>query len=151
MAKLIIPDDKPLQSVEKWLPIFDYLVKVAKAEGIPVKEMRVHSHPAGTYACWDAEADFDEMSVTFCGGQDRETVLHELAHLLVEDHHTRVWAQELFRMHRLYLPKHRVARADRAVARDYQKGMSLYKEVYGCRIPRWEPFVGWYEKRRKKK
>lgn len=136
-VEVIIPPDKPAQAVARWQPIIRYTKKVAELEGIDLRQIILHSHPAGSMACYMAEADWEAHSITLCGGQDRQTALHELAHLLIEDYHTRFWAQELFRMHRLYLPANRVGRADRMVAKEYPKARQLYSSVYGTRPPWW--------------
>lgn len=139
--RIVIPPDKPAESVAKWRPILQYLQHVASVESVRVDEVRLHHHanrsrkrPA--LACYAAEADWDHHTIDLCGGQDKATVLHEIAHLLTEEHHTRRWSAVLMRLHRQYLPPRKVQRADRMLAMEYPKARPLYRERYGAPAPR---------------
>lgn len=135
MVALIVPPDKSPEAVRKWLPVVAFTRRVAKAEGINLIEIRLHSHARGSIACYDAQASWEDHFVEFCGGQNRETALHELAHLVVEDYHSRVWATALMALHRTYLPPARCQRADRVLAMEYRSARPLYLARYGHAAP----------------
>lgn len=136
--ELRIPEGKPEDQVERWRPTIRFLERVAKAEGINVAAVQLHNHPIGSRSCYDGEADFDESVIALCSGQDRETVLHELAHLQTQTWHKRSWAQALFRLHERWLSPRKCAKADRALARDYPKARRVYRAKYGKRLRVWQ-------------
>ena len=136
--ELRIPEGKPEDQVERWRATIRFLERVAKAEGINVAAVQLHNHPIGSRACYDGEADFDESVIALCSGQDRETVLHELAHLQTQTWHKRSWAQALFRLHARWLSPRKCAKADRALARDYPKARRVYRAKYGKRLRVWQ-------------
>ena len=74
--------------------------------------------------------------IEFCGGQDRETALHEIAHLITKEGHSRIWAVALMALHRRYLSPDRCHRADRVLAMEYRSARPLYLERYGSAAPR---------------
>ena len=96
MIALIVPPDKSPEAVKKWLPVVAFTRRVAKAEGINLKEIRLHSHPRGSIACYNAQASWEDHFVEFCGGQNRETALHELAHMWFGDLVTMDWWDDLW-------------------------------------------------------
>lgn len=110
--------------------------RVAEAEGIDLREIRLHAHARGSIACYDAQASWEDHFVEFCGGQNRETALHELAHLIVEDYHSKTWAVCLMALHRTYLPPARARRADRVLAMEYRSARPLYLARYGHSAPK---------------
>jgi len=137
-VELRIPEGKPEDQVARWRPTIRFLERVAKAEGINVAAVQLHNHPPGSRACYDGEADFDESLITLCGGQDRETVLHELAHLQTQTWHKRSWALALVRLHERWLSPRKCARADRSLAHDYPKARRVYRAKYGKRLRVWQ-------------
>jgi hypothetical protein len=135
VIRLVVPDGKPEAATKRWSPVVAFTKRVAKAEGINLQEIRLHYHPTATIACFDAEASWEEQWVAFCGGQNRETALHELAHLVVEDYHSKAWAVALMALHRAYLPPTRCRRADRVLAIEYRAARPLYAARYEENAP----------------
>lgn len=111
-----------------------FLRRIATRENIEVR--KIDFHPRHRPDCFDAETDFDEKSITFCGSIDRITVLHELAHLAVDQPHTRAWAERLLELHQEYLPPDVRRRADRSIALNYGKGATAYYRKYRKRVLR---------------
>lgn len=136
MISYLIPPDKPAEQVRKWQPILRFLARVSNAEGIEVRAVALHNHPEGTVACYDGETDFDEKRIDLCGGQDRETVLHELAHLESDDYHGKRWASSLMHLHGKYLSPKRAAHADRVLAIEYRAARPLFRLKYGFAAPK---------------
>ena len=118
----------------KCLVMLRFLKRIAKKEQIEV--LKVGFHPHHRPDCFDAETDFEDKSIVFCGSIDRITVLHELAHLSVDQPHTRAWAERLLEYHDRYLPADVRARADRSIALNYGKGATAYYRKYGKRVRR---------------
>jgi hypothetical protein len=136
MIRLIVPEDKPAEKVDAWKPTIAFLERVAEAEKIRVEAVILHSHPEGSLGCFDGEADFDEYTVTLCSGQDKETILHELAHLSVNDYHSRKWAIETMRLHSKYLSPKKALHADRVLAIEYRSARPLFAAKYGFNSPK---------------
>jgi hypothetical protein len=135
VIRVIVPNDKPDTAVRRWSSVLAFTKRVAKAERIVLDEIRLHHHPKGSIACFDAEASWEDHWIAFCGGQNRETALHELAHLVVEDYHSKTWATALMALHRAYLPPARCRRADRVLAIEYRSARPLYAARYGENPP----------------
>jgi len=138
---VVVPPEKPADDVARWQPTLRYLQRVVDAEGVRLDEVHLHHHPRRRdgrrrVACFCAEADWETHTLTLCGGQDRQTILHEVGHLIVEDYHTAIWSAETMRLHRVWLPAHRVQHADRLLAMEYRKARGLYRAVYGAPAPR---------------
>jgi hypothetical protein len=134
---LVVPEDKPADAVKRWTPVIAFTRRIAKMEKVHIDEIRLHSHPIGAEACYDAEASWEDRAVIeFCGGQNRETALHELAHLITKEGHSRIWAFALMALHRRYLSPERCGRADRVLAMEYRSARPLYLERYGSAAPR---------------
>jgi hypothetical protein len=136
MIRLIIPEDKPVEKVDAWKPTIAFLERVAEAEAIRVEAVILHSHPDGSIGCYDGEADFDGYTVTLCSGQDKETILHELAHLSVNDYHSRKWAIETMRLHSKYLSPKKALHADRVLAIEYRSARPVFAVKYGFAAPK---------------
>lgn len=135
VIRVIVPNDKPEAATRLWSPVIAFTRRVAKAEGINLEEIHLHHHPKGATACYDAEASWEDHWIAFCGGQNRETVLHELAHLIVEDYHSKAWATATMALHRAYLPPARCRRADRVLAMEYRSARPVYAARYGENAP----------------
>jgi hypothetical protein len=135
VIRVVVPNDKPEAATRRWSPVLAFAKRVAKAERINLEEIRLHHHPKGSIACFDAEASWEDHWIAFCGGQNRETALHELAHLVVEDYHSKTWAVALMALHRAYLPPARCRRADRVLAMEYRSARPLYAARYGENPP----------------
>ena len=118
----------------RYAPMIAWMRRIAKREGIEV--LRVDFHPKHRPTCHDAETDFDEKSVNFCGNCDKITILHELAHLATDSPHTRAWADLLLEYHERYLSPATRKRADRNLALNYGKGQSAYYRKYRKRVLR---------------
>ncbi len=136
MIEIIIPPEKPESEVRRWYPILRFLKRVAAAEKIEVRTVALHAHAPGTVSCYDGETDFDEKRIDLCSGQDKETVLHELAHLESDDYHGKRWSMSLMHLHQKYLPKARCEHADRVLAIEYRAARPLFRERYGVSAPR---------------
>lgn len=136
MIRLIVPQDKPVEKVDAWKPTIAFLERVSEAESIRVEAVILHSHPDGSIGCYDGEADFDEYTVSLCSGQDKETILHELAHLSVNDYHSRKWAIETMRLHSKYLSAKKALHADRVLAIEYRSARPLFAVKYGFAAPK---------------
>ena len=138
MTRLVVPEGKPAAAVRRWAPVLRFTRRVAEAERVKLEEIRLHSHPRGAQACFDAQASWEDHFIEFCGGQNRETALHELAHLIVEDYHSKTWAVSLMALHARYLPAERCKRADRVLAIEYRSARPLYLARYGSSAPRFK-------------
>lgn len=136
MIEVQIPPEKPAAQVAKWRPIISFLRRVAAAEKITVNAIILHAHPTGTIGCYDGEADFDEATISLCSGQDKETVLHELAHLSSDDYHGKKWSTELMRLHSKYLSPKKALHADRVLAIEYRSARPLFFTKYGFHAPK---------------
>lgn len=136
MIEVRIPPEKPAAQVAKWRPYISFLRRVAAAEKIHVNAIILHAHPTGTIGCYDGEADFDEATISLCSGQDKETILHELAHLSSDDYHGKKWATELMQLHSKYLSPKKALHADRVLAIEYRSARPLFFSKYGFHAPK---------------
>jgi len=137
-----IPPGKPADAVAAWRPTMNYLMRIALAERIDIDRIALHDHPAGTMACFMAQAAWDsERVIELCGRDghtDKLTALHELAHLQAEDWHGIPWVIAAYRLHRKYLPANRVRHADWLLGQESGKARTHWRRAYGSR---------WYGKR----
>jgi hypothetical protein len=71
---------------------------------------------------------------------DKDTMLHELAHLPKDDAHSDAWAKRLWDLQDTYLSKTEAKNAHLEITR-YLSGRRLYKRKFGIKPPKYEDQV----------
>jgi hypothetical protein len=70
----------------------------------------------------------DEKRMAFCSGNDKSTMLHELAHLQYGLHeHDTKWAGKLIDLHEKYLNGKEREKADSDLVKDYKAAAKVMK------------------------
>jgi hypothetical protein len=124
-----------------WKPTLLLLDKVLQEKKWKLNWVRIHSHlgvsrsPRHSMAWVDKDTD----TMMLCHF-DKDTMLHELAHLPKDDAHSDAWAKRLWELQETYLGKREALIAHQEITR-YLSGRRLYKKKFGEKPPRYEDQV----------
>ena len=124
-----------------WRPTLQLLNKVLLEKKWKLNWVRIHSHlgakrsPAHSQAWVDKDTD----TMMLCHF-DKETMLHEIAHLPKDDGHSDTWARRLWSLQDDYLNKSQAHAAHLEITR-YLSGRRLYIKKFGVKPPKYEDQV----------
>lgn len=119
-----------------WKPTLTLLDLVNKEKKLKLSWVRIHSHLGAKKSPSHAMGWADDESRTmFLCHFDKETMLHEAAHLITIGSHTDRWAKTLFDLYDLYLPKKQARKAQDEMGR-YLSGRRVYLKKFGSRAPK---------------
>lgn len=124
-----------------WKPTLVLLDKVLREKKYKLNWVRIHSHLGVTRSPRHSMAwvDKDTDTMLLCHF-DKDTMLHELAHLPKDDAHSDTWARRLWALQDEYLPKTGAASAHVELTR-YLSGKRLYLKKYGVKPPKYQDQV----------
>ena len=119
-----------------WKPTLESLDRVNREKKLKLQWVRIHSHlgvkKSPTHAMgW---ADKEEKTMFLCHF-DKETMLHEAAHILTIGSHSDKWAKTLFNLYEEYLPAKQSRKAQDEMGR-YLSGRRVYLKKYGVKAPK---------------
>lgn len=122
---------------ELWRPTLLLLEKVLKEKKWKLNWVRIHSHlgaqrsPRHSMAWVDKDTD----TMLLCHF-DKDTMLHEIAHLPKDDAHSDAWAKRLWNLQDKYLNKAEARKGHLELTR-YLSGRRLYIKKLGERPPKY--------------
>lgn len=124
-----------------WRPTLQLLDKVIKAKRWKLNWVRIHSHLGVKRSPRHSQAwvDKDTDTMMLCHF-DKETMLHEIAHLPKDDGHSDAWAKRLWDLQDKFLSKKDAAEAHLELTR-YLSGRRIYIKKFGVKPPRHEDQV----------
>ena len=123
--ELVIPVRMPKSDLARWRKSLSVVAAIAESRKINLTVVRLHYHnPPKSRSSYgdhhpmgEAETDFGE--VTLCAN-DVDTAVHELAHIVTKEAHTRKWAATYIRLATEYMPLGVAKRALRHAAKFYK-------------------------------
>lgn len=124
-----------------WRPTLQLLNRILLDKKWKLNWVRIHSHlgakrsPAHSQAWVDKDTD----TMMLCHF-DKETMLHEIAHLPKDDGHSDAWAKRLWLLQEDYLGKSQAKNAHLEITR-YLSGRRLYEKKLGVKPPKHEDQV----------
>lgn len=123
---------------ELWKPTLTLLDRVLLEKKWELKWVRIHSHLGAKRSPRHSQAwvDKDTNTMLLCHF-DKDTMLHELAHLPKDDAHSDAWALRLWKLQEEYLSKKDLVVARYDLTR-YLSGRRLYKKLIDSNPPRYE-------------
>lgn len=119
-----------------WKPTLLLLDSIIKKEKLKVKWVRIHSHfnvkrdISHAMGWWDSEA-----RAMFLCHFDKETMLHELGHVMSSGYHGDPWAKATIDLYRKYLKGRELNRAINHFVY-YLSARRVYKKIYGAKPPK---------------
>ena len=124
-----------------WKPTLLLLDKVLKDKKWKLNWVRIHSHIGAKRSPRHSQAwvDKDTDTMLLCHF-DKETMLHEIAHLPKDDAHSDAWAKRLWQLQETYLSKKDAQLAHLEITR-YLSGRRLYTKMLGVKPPKYEDQV----------
>ena len=124
-----------------WKPTLLLLDKVLREKKWKLNWVRIHSHLGAKRSPRHSQAwvDKDTDTMLLCHF-DKDTMLHELAHLPKDDAHSDAWAKRLWELQETYLNKKDAAAAHFEITR-YLSGRRIYIKKFGVRPPKHEDQV----------
>ncbi|MFM6971837.1 MAG: hypothetical protein ACKOWH_04545 [Rhodoluna sp.] len=114
-----------------WKPTLQLLDRIVTDKRWKLHWVKIHSHVGAKRSPRHSQAwvDKDTDTMMLCHF-DRETMLHEVAHLPKDDGHSDVWARRLWKLQQDYLPKREIKSAQLEMTR-YLSGRRLYRKKIG--------------------
>lgn len=124
-----------------WKPTLLLLDKVLREKKWKLNWVRIHSHLGAKRSPRHSQAwvDKDTDTMLLCHF-DKDTMLHELAHLPKDDAHSDAWAKRLWELQDSYLSKKDAAVAHLEITR-YLSGRRIYLKKFGAKPPKYEDQV----------
>lgn len=124
-----------------WKPTLLLLDKVLREKKWKLNWVRIHSHLGVKRSPRHSQAwvDKDTDTMLLCHF-DKDTMLHELAHLPKDDAHSDAWAKRLWELQETYLSKKDAAAAHLEITR-YLSGRRIYIKKFGVKPPKHEDQV----------
>lgn len=122
----------PSPALATWESSLRFLNTLIKDHDLSLHHVFIHWHkdPEITHYC--GVTYLDEKRMAFCSGNDKETMLHEVAHLQYgKSEHDEKWADLLFTLHHKYLKGAELRAADAALVKDYKQAEKAYKKRFG--------------------
>lgn len=122
-TKIVFTKGAPKSFRLLWSGPLDWMLSVAMSEGIIVKTINVHWHKE-LYGrkCPLGEADAENKSIMLCTHiYDKDTILHELAHLDSIGVHSQSWANRFLNLISAHLEDKELEVARFMAGRDYKE------------------------------
>jgi hypothetical protein len=124
-----------------WKPTLLLLDKVLRDKKWKLNWVRIHTHLGAKRSPRHSQAwvDKDTDTMMLCHF-DKDTMLHEIAHLPKDDAHSDAWAKRLWDLQETYLNKKDCQVAHLEITR-YLSGRRLYINKFGEKPPKYEDQV----------
>ena len=118
----------PARILVSWEAAIRFLDTTLKDQSLELYHVYVHWHADPDLQHYCGVTYLDDKRMAFCSGNDRETMLHEIAHLKYgSTEHDDKWAAILFALHKKYLKGKEREKADAELAKDYKSGARVLK------------------------
>lgn len=116
-----------------WKPTLVLLDRIVRDKKWRLHWVKIHSHLGAKRSPRHSQAwvDKDTDTMMLCHF-DKETMLHEVAHLPKDDGHSDVWARRLWKLQEDYLPAAKARTAHLEITR-YLSGRRLYLKRLGVK------------------
>ncbi len=129
VSKVTFVGNPPASFKELWQPLIAWTKKVAEAEGIHVSLLEIHHHTSSPVKCPLGEAGKDKPTIMLCTyHDDKDTALHELAHVVTAGLHSAEWSTMFIRLINKWLSGKDRARAVYHACRDYRGCAKVVKD-----------------------
>lgn len=114
-----------------WKPTLQLLDRIVREKRWKLHWVKIHSHLGAKRSPRHSQAwvDKDTDTMMLCNF-DKETMLHEVAHLPKDDGHSDVWARRLWKLQENYLSAREMKSAHLEMTR-YLSGRRLFKKKLG--------------------
>jgi hypothetical protein len=111
-----------------WEDSLRFLDNILRERKVQLYHVFVHWHPDPDLTHYCGVTYIDERRMAFCSGNDKSTMLHELAHLEYGLHeHDAKWAGKLIDLHQKYLTGKELEKADSDLVKDYKAAAKVMK------------------------
>jgi hypothetical protein len=121
----------PIKALTLWETNLRFLEELLKAHKLDLVQVFIHWHKDPDEIHYCGVTWMDERRMAFCAGNDKETMLHEVAHLMMMyPEHDELWADQLLVLHKQHLKANELKKADAELCRDYTAAAKAYKKRY---------------------
>ena len=122
----------PRRVLDTWEDNIKFLDQLVKEHNLTLYQVFIHWHKDPDVVHYCGVTYIDEKRMAFCSGNDKETMLHEIAHLQygIPDHNEK-WADRLITLHEKYLKGMDLKRAHGDLASDYSNAAKAFKRRFG--------------------
>lgn len=121
----------PPKAVAMWESNLRFLEDLLQKYKLDLVQAYVHWHKDPDEVHYCGVTWLDEKRMAFCSGNDKETMLHEIAHLItMYPEHDEKWADQLLVLHKENLKGTELRKADSELCKDYSAAAKAYKKRY---------------------
>jgi hypothetical protein len=125
---LSVQKGMPPRILATWEESILFLDQLIREHKLDLYHVYIHWHedPELTHYC--GVTYIDDKRMAFCSGNDKETMLHEIAHLeYKETEHNEIWAGKLIDLHEKYLTGKALEKANADLSKDYKAAERVFK------------------------
>jgi hypothetical protein len=120
----------PKRVLDTWKDSIEFLDTLVRERELDLYHVFIHWHADPDTAHYCGVTYIDEKRMAFCSGNDKETMLHEVAHLQYKAQpHDEVWAEHLINLHQEYLDGPALDKANHDLSRDYKAASRVLKRM----------------------
>jgi hypothetical protein len=121
----------PAKALNMWKKNLDFLQELLIKYNLDLVQVYIHWHKDPDEIHYCGVTWMDEKRMAFCSGNDKETMLHEVAHLIaMYPEHDEKWADQLLILHQENLKGSDLRKADSELCKDYSAAAKAYKKRY---------------------
>lgn len=121
----------PKKALNMWEPNMRFLQELLDKYNIDLVQVYLHWHKDPDEVHYCGVTWLDEKRMAFCSGNDKETMLHEVAHMMQGyPEHDETWADQLLQIHNENLKGHELRKADSELCKEYSAAAKAYKKRY---------------------
>jgi len=127
----------PIKALNLWENNLRFLEELLKKYKLDLVQVFIHWHKDPDEIHYCGVTWMDERRMAFCAGNDKETMLHEVAHLIMlYPEHDELWSDQLLTLHKDNLTAKELRVADAELCKDYTAAAKAYKKRYGKEPPK---------------
>ena len=127
----------PGKALSLWEDNLKFLEGLLQKYKLDLIQVYLHWHKDPDEIHYCGVTWLDERRMAFCAGNDKETMLHEVAHvMMMYPEHDEAWANQLLSLHKDNLTAQELRKADSELCKDYSAAAKAYRKRYSKEPPK---------------
>ena len=136
-VRIVYDPEAPSSEKQRWRPVTSLIRKVCAEQGIRLGRVHLHYHPDGAHTLPDShphgEAEYWGKTIFLCTA-DKDTALHEIAHVWTKSWHSPKWAEAYLYLCEQYMRHEEFIENIKKNASKYAVVRHALKRIYGIVI-----------------
>ena len=127
----------PGKALSLWEDNLKFLEGLLQKYKLDLIQVYLHWHKDPDEIHYCGVTWLDERRMAFCAGNDKETMLHEVAHvMMMYPEHDEAWANQSLSLHKDNLTAQELRKADSELCKDYSAAAKAYRKRYSKEPPK---------------